>query len=154
MRSVTVLAVGIEQANTEELRRAVTDGSPQNILYTRDAAQLDAVHTDLAELLCGIARIPDVGPGPEPCTTQCPQKHPNVFFKSKIFPIYFRERGDIVEKRVREAETVQTGVRAIQVGLVSLGGKAPEVLKDAQVHRAKSSPLTPRWGGKEKRGRE
>lgn len=55
-----MLAVGIEQANTEELRRAVTDGSPQNILYTRDAAQLDAMHTDLAELLCGIARIPDV----------------------------------------------------------------------------------------------
>jgi len=27
------------------------------------------------------------------------QKHPNVFFISTIFPIYFRERGDIVEKR-------------------------------------------------------
>lgn len=57
---VTVLAVGIDQADTEELRRAVTDGSTQNILYTRDAAQLDTLHTDLADLLCGIARIPEV----------------------------------------------------------------------------------------------
>lgn len=57
---VTVLAVGIDQADTEELRRAVTDTSTQNILFTRDAAQLDTVHTDLADLLCGIARIPDV----------------------------------------------------------------------------------------------
>ncbi|KAK9529079.1 hypothetical protein VZT92_013196 [Zoarces viviparus] len=70
---VTVLAVGIDQANTEELRRAVTDGSTQNILYARDAAQLDTLHTDLADLLCGIARIPDVGPGPAQCTVQCPQ---------------------------------------------------------------------------------
>ncbi|XP_031705428.1 collagen alpha-1(VII) chain [Anarrhichthys ocellatus] len=70
---VTVLAVGIDQANTEELRRAVTDGSTQNILYARDAAQLDAVHSDLADLLCGIARIPDVGPGPAQCIVQCPQ---------------------------------------------------------------------------------
>lgn len=57
---VTVLAVGVDQANPEELRRAVTDSSTQNILYTRDAAQLDTVHTDLADLLCGIARIPEV----------------------------------------------------------------------------------------------
>lgn len=57
---VTVLAVGVDQANTEELRRAVTDGSPQNVLYARDASQLDTVHSDLADLLCGIARIPDV----------------------------------------------------------------------------------------------
>uniref|UniRef100_A0A3B4YV77 Collagen, type VII, alpha 1 n=1 Tax=Seriola lalandi dorsalis TaxID=1841481 RepID=A0A3B4YV77_SERLL len=56
---VTVLAVGIDQADTEELRRAVTDGSTQNILYGRSAAQLDTLHTDLADLLCGIARIPE-----------------------------------------------------------------------------------------------
>lgn len=55
-----MLAVGIDQADTEELRRAVTDGSTQNILYIRDAAQLDAIHTNLADLLCGIARIPEV----------------------------------------------------------------------------------------------
>ncbi|XP_074490386.1 uncharacterized protein col7a1 [Sebastes fasciatus] len=70
---VTVLAVGIDQANTEELRRSVTDGSTQNILYARDAAQLDTVHTELADLLCGIARIPEPGPGPEQCNVQCPQ---------------------------------------------------------------------------------
>lgn len=57
---VTVLAVGMDQANPEELRRAVTDGSTQNILYVREAAQLDTIHTDLADLLCGIARIPEV----------------------------------------------------------------------------------------------
>lgn len=57
---VTVLAVGINQADTEELRRVVTDGSTQNILYVRDAAQLNTLHTDLADLLCGIARIPEV----------------------------------------------------------------------------------------------
>lgn len=62
---VTVLAVGIDQADAEELRRAVTDGSTQNILYIRDAAQLNTLHTDLADLLCGIARIPEVRANPE-----------------------------------------------------------------------------------------
>lgn len=57
---VTVLALGMEQADTEELRRVVTDGSIQNILYARDAAQLDTLHTDLADMLCGLARIPVV----------------------------------------------------------------------------------------------
>lgn len=57
---VTVLAVGTEQADTEQLRRVVTDGSTQNILYVHDAAQMDILHTDLADLLCGIARIPEV----------------------------------------------------------------------------------------------
>ncbi|KAM7422509.1 hypothetical protein PAMA_010518 [Pampus argenteus] len=70
---VTVLAVGIDQADTEELRRAVTDSSTQNILYTRDAAQLDTLNTDLADLLCGIARIPEVSPGTNQCTVQCPR---------------------------------------------------------------------------------
>lgn len=55
-----MLAVGIDQVNMEELRQAVTDRSTQNILYARDATQLGALHTDLADLLCGIARIPEV----------------------------------------------------------------------------------------------
>lgn len=55
-----MLALGMEQADTEELRRVVTDGSIQNILYARDAAQLDTLHTDLADMLCGLARIPEV----------------------------------------------------------------------------------------------
>lgn len=55
-----MLAVAIDQADTEELRRAVTDRSTQNILYTPDAAQLNSLHADLADLLCGIARIPEV----------------------------------------------------------------------------------------------
>jgi len=57
---VTVLAVGVGRADVEELRRAVTDQSPQNLLYTWDAGQLDTLHSDLADLLCGIARIPEV----------------------------------------------------------------------------------------------
>lgn len=60
LSGVTVLAVGIGQADTEELRRAVTDDNTQTFLYARDAAQLDSLHTNLADLLCGIARIPEV----------------------------------------------------------------------------------------------
>uniref|UniRef100_A0A8B9KU78 Collagen, type VII, alpha 1 n=1 Tax=Astyanax mexicanus TaxID=7994 RepID=A0A8B9KU78_ASTMX len=53
---VTVLAVGIGRADLEELRRAVTDGSTQNRLYARDAADLYRLHPELADLLCGLAR--------------------------------------------------------------------------------------------------
>lgn len=56
----TVLAVGVGRADAEELRRVVTDGSTQNLLYTRDAARLGTLHADLADLLCGIGRIPEV----------------------------------------------------------------------------------------------
>lgn len=57
---VKVLAVGVDQADTEELRRVVTDGSARNLLYARDATQLGSLHTDLADLLCGIARTREV----------------------------------------------------------------------------------------------
>ncbi|XP_014022476.2 collagen alpha-1(VII) chain isoform X2 [Salmo salar] len=71
---VTVLAVGIGRADSEELRQAVTDGSTQNLLYARDATQLGTLHADLADLLCGVARIPEGGgPVAEPCTIQCPR---------------------------------------------------------------------------------
>ncbi|CAB1353805.1 unnamed protein product, partial [Coregonus sp. 'balchen'] len=71
---VTVLAVGIGRADSEELRQAVTDGSTQNLLYARDATQLGNLHADLADLLCGVARIPEGGgPGTEQCTIQCPR---------------------------------------------------------------------------------
>lgn len=55
-----MLAVGIGQADSDELHRAVTDGSIHNILYSPHAAQLDSLHTRLAELLCGIAKSPGV----------------------------------------------------------------------------------------------
>lgn len=55
-----MLAVGFGQADANELRRVVTDGSTQNILYAPDAAQLDSLHTILAELLCSFAKLPDV----------------------------------------------------------------------------------------------
>ncbi|XP_029631262.1 collagen alpha-1(VII) chain isoform X6 [Salmo trutta] len=71
---VTVLAVGIGRADSEELRQAVTDGSTQNLLYARDANQLGTLHADLADLLCGVAKIPEgVGPVTEQCTVQCPR---------------------------------------------------------------------------------
>jgi len=61
LQGVTVLAVGVDRADTEELRRAVTDRSTQNILYTRDATRLNTdLAADLADLLCGIARTPEV----------------------------------------------------------------------------------------------
>ncbi|KAM6980736.1 uncharacterized protein col7a1 [Aplochiton taeniatus] len=72
---VTVLAVGIGRADREELRRAVTDGSPQNLLFARDGAQLATLHADLADLLCGIARIPENVPT-QPCGQQCPAGQP------------------------------------------------------------------------------
>lgn len=60
MKGVTVLAVGIGQADREELRQSVTDRSPQNVLYAGTAERLNTVHADLADLLCGIARSPEV----------------------------------------------------------------------------------------------
>ncbi|KAG9332545.1 hypothetical protein JZ751_014643, partial [Albula glossodonta] len=48
---VTVLAVGLGRADREELRRVVTDGSTQNVLYAGDAGQLGRLHSDLAGLL-------------------------------------------------------------------------------------------------------
>lgn len=57
---MTVLAVGIDQADREQLRLAVTDRNPQNILYASTAERLNTLHADLADLLCGIARIPEV----------------------------------------------------------------------------------------------
>lgn len=51
-----MLAVGLGQADTGELRQAVTGGNTQNIFYVRDAAQLGSLHTDLADALCVIAR--------------------------------------------------------------------------------------------------
>lgn len=55
-----MLAVGIGQADSEELRQAVTDFDTENILYTPNAPQLDSLHTRLAELLCNIAKLPNV----------------------------------------------------------------------------------------------
>ncbi|XP_059186339.1 collagen alpha-1(VII) chain [Centropristis striata] len=66
---VKVIAVGVDQADTEELRRAVTDGSIQNILYARDGAQLDGVHTGLADLLCGFGTATQEV---RRCAAQCP----------------------------------------------------------------------------------
>lgn len=43
------------EADQEELRRAVTDSRPGNILFTRDTDELYKNEANLAELLCGLA---------------------------------------------------------------------------------------------------
>ncbi|KAJ8408998.1 hypothetical protein AAFF_G00240190 [Aldrovandia affinis] len=67
-----VLAVGLGHADREELRRAVTDGRTQNVLYASGGGQLSGLHTELAGMLCGMGRG-DQGGGSEGCTVQCPQ---------------------------------------------------------------------------------
>ncbi|XP_018612087.1 collagen alpha-1(VII) chain [Scleropages formosus] len=70
---VTVLAVGIGRADTEELRRAVTDGSARNLLYAQNQAQLGQLHSDLSDRLCALARGVNGEQRPEQCTIQCSQ---------------------------------------------------------------------------------
>lgn len=59
-----MLAVGLGQADTGELRQAVTGDNDQNIFYVRDAAQLDSVHSGLADALCLIARTQEASGNP------------------------------------------------------------------------------------------
>lgn len=61
---VRVLAVGLGQADTGELRQAVTGDNTQNIFYVRDAAQLDSLHSGLADALCLIARTQEASEKP------------------------------------------------------------------------------------------
>ncbi|KAJ8257173.1 hypothetical protein GJAV_G00182690 [Gymnothorax javanicus] len=66
---MTVLAVGLGRADREELRRAVTDGSSQNVLYAAGVGQMGGLQSDLAGMLCGMAQ----GSTTQQCTVQCPQ---------------------------------------------------------------------------------
>ncbi|KAG7232561.1 hypothetical protein INR49_008400 [Caranx melampygus] len=139
---VTVLAVGIDQADTEELRRAVTDGSTQNILYARSAAQLDSLHTDLADLLCGIARIPERVPGPDQCV-QCPRGE-------KGDPGERGERGrDGAEGRKGEPVSNFLPLEVLCGSVLGRDGcrgeRVPGALKDVQVPQARVSPYPPQW---------
>eukprot|EP00066_Takifugu_rubripes_P022805 XP_011612071.1 PREDICTED: collagen alpha-1(VII) chain-like isoform X1 [Takifugu rubripes] len=123
---VKVLAVGIGQADTEELRRAVTDGSTQNILYTPEASQLDSLHTRLAELLCSIAKIRDGGPLPDRCPAQCPRG----------------QRGERGEKGERGRDGLDG--RKGEPGLNGLPGReGPRGLEGRQGPPGPSSPLDP-----------
>lgn len=65
---VRVLAVALGQADTGELRQVVTGDSAQNIFYARDAAQLDSVHSGLADALCLIGRTQEAS-GPVNCSS-------------------------------------------------------------------------------------
>ncbi|KYO29739.1 collagen alpha-1(VII) chain isoform B [Alligator mississippiensis] len=69
---IQVLAVGMEGADREQLRRIVTDDNPRYVLSAADsrAASL-GLEDELASSLCRIIDIP--GPRPQPCVTQCPK---------------------------------------------------------------------------------
>nr|XP_020653718.1 collagen alpha-1(VII) chain [Pogona vitticeps] len=67
---VEVLAVGMDGANREQLRRLVTNEDPSNVFFVRAASSLPEVEEGLSSALCR-APIP-VEPGPE-CTVQCPK---------------------------------------------------------------------------------
>uniref|UniRef100_A0AAV2M423 Collagen alpha-1(VII) chain-like n=1 Tax=Knipowitschia caucasica TaxID=637954 RepID=A0AAV2M423_KNICA len=95
---VTVLALGVAQADSEELRRAVTDNSGQNVLFAADASQLDALHTELSDLLCGIARIPEVFPGTDQCTINCPRVRHGTGTNISLNENKIYERGLIKEQ--------------------------------------------------------
>lgn len=53
---VRVLAVGLGQADSGELRQAASGDNAQNVFYVRDATQLVSLHSGLADALCLIAR--------------------------------------------------------------------------------------------------
>ncbi|KAL2299817.1 hypothetical protein Nmel_012667 [Mimus melanotis] len=66
---VQVLAVGIEGADREQLRRMVTSEDPRYIYYGSNLAELEGELTD--DLCTIISTRPE--PKPKPCTVQCPK---------------------------------------------------------------------------------
>lgn len=66
-----MLAVGLGQADTGELRQAVSGDNTQNVFYVRDAAQLDSLHSDLADALCVIARTQEASGTRAHCPPLC-----------------------------------------------------------------------------------
>ncbi|XP_018114574.1 collagen alpha-1(VII) chain isoform X2 [Xenopus laevis] len=62
-----VLAVGMDGADQEQLRRIVSRQSPRNVFFTRDSGNLNSLVDSLTGAICIIT------PVEEPCTVQCPQ---------------------------------------------------------------------------------
>ncbi|XP_053155536.1 collagen alpha-1(VII) chain isoform X2 [Hemicordylus capensis] len=68
---IQVLAVGMNGADREQLRRLVTNEDPRSVFFVRDSSSLSEVEEGLANALCR-EPVPDE-PRPEPCTVQCPK---------------------------------------------------------------------------------
>ncbi|XP_062825428.1 collagen alpha-1(VII) chain [Anolis carolinensis] len=68
---IQVLAVGMDGANREQLRRLVTNEDPRNVFFVRDSRSLPEVEEGLASALCRLSITE--GPRPEPCVVQCPR---------------------------------------------------------------------------------
>ncbi|XP_066452913.1 collagen alpha-1(VII) chain isoform X1 [Eleutherodactylus coqui] len=64
---IQVLAVGMNGADQEQLRRIVSGQSSRSLFYTADIANLNSLSDPLAEAICTITQIEDR------CTEQCPQ---------------------------------------------------------------------------------
>ncbi|KAM3848241.1 collagen alpha-1(VII) chain [Vipera latastei] len=65
---IQILAVGMEGADREQLRRLVTSEESRNVFFVRNSNSLPEVEMGLASALCIID-----GPRPEPCAVQCPK---------------------------------------------------------------------------------
>ncbi|KAK9406165.1 collagen alpha-1VII chain [Crotalus adamanteus] len=65
---IQILAVGMEGADREQLRRLVTSEESRNVFFVQDSNSLSEVEVGLASALCIID-----GPRPEPCAEQCPK---------------------------------------------------------------------------------
>ncbi|KAL8212551.1 UNVERIFIED_CONTAM: hypothetical protein K2H54_050547 [Gekko kuhli] len=68
---IHVLAVGMDGADREQLRRLVTNEDPRYVFFVRDSSSLPELEEALVSALCR-APITD-GPRPEPCVVRCPK---------------------------------------------------------------------------------
>nr|XP_014341886.1 PREDICTED: collagen alpha-1(VII) chain [Latimeria chalumnae] len=68
---IHILAVGMEEADQNQLLRMVTDENPNNVFFSRDVNELYRLEGNVAEALCGIAS--GSGVGPDRCVVQCPK---------------------------------------------------------------------------------
>ncbi|XP_062977415.1 collagen alpha-1(VII) chain [Elgaria multicarinata webbii] len=67
---IRVLAVGMDGADREQLRRLVTSEDPRNVFFVGDARGLREAEEGLASALCSVTVIE---PTPQPCSVQCPK---------------------------------------------------------------------------------
>ncbi|MEE6502220.1 hypothetical protein FKM82_004446, partial [Ascaphus truei] len=65
---IRLLAVGMNGADQEQLRRMVSSQSPRNVFFTKDVANLNTLVNGLAGALCTVTE-----PEKEPCSVQCPK---------------------------------------------------------------------------------
>ncbi|XP_058023138.1 collagen alpha-1(VII) chain isoform X1 [Ahaetulla prasina] len=68
---IQILAVGMEGADREQLRRLVTSEESRNVFFVRDSSSLSEVEGGLASALCGPSIVD--GSRPDVCAVQCPK---------------------------------------------------------------------------------